>query len=268
MTMLRQPAVAGKFYPADPGELEAQIARYCEAVEPRPGLPKAVIAPHAGYIYSGPIAATAFAPLRIARGAITRIVHLGPAHFIAVRGIAASSADAFDTPLGRVPVDAAARDALLELPQVAIVDEAHRDEHCLEVHLPFLQHVLGNGFSLVPLVVGDAPPEAVAEVLEVLWGGDETLFVVSSDLSHYHDYETARSMDRRTSRAIENLQPGAIAPDQACGRIPIQGLLLAAKRHGLAARVLDLRNSGDTAGSRVRVVGYGAWAFRPRGPEA
>ncbi len=175
-------------------------------------------------------------------------------------GLAAPDASAFATPLGEVPLDGAALERLLELPQVDVLDAAHAFEHSLEVHLPFLQTVLGS-FSLVPLVVGDARPEEVAQVLESLWNGPETLIVVSSDLSHYQDYATAQRMDAATARAIETLQPEDIRYDDACGRVPIQGLLLAARRKGLRAHTLDVRNSGDTAGPRDAVVGYGAWAF-------
>ena len=222
--------------------------------------PKALIAPHAGYVYSGPTAGVAYARIAPARERIERVVLLGPAHRVPVAGLAAPDASAFATPLGEVPLDGAALERLLELPQVDVLDAAHAFEHSLEVHLPFLQTVLGS-FSLVPLVVGDARPEEVAQVLESLWNGPETLIVVSSDLSHYQDYATAQRMDAATARAIETLQPEDIRYEDACGRVPIQGLLLAARRRGLRARTLDVRNSGDTAGPRDAVVGYGAWAF-------
>ena len=260
----RPPAVAGLFYPADPGELRAMVEAYlAEAAARLPEdtpVPKAVIAPHAGYIYSGPVAATAYAALAPARGRIRRVVLLGPSHRVPFRGIAAPGAAWFETPFGRVPVDREAIAEILELPQVQVLDAAHAQEHSLEVHLPFLQAVLGD-FVLVALVVGDATPQEVAEVIERLWDGPETLIVVSSDLSHYLDYDTARRIDAVTARAIENLQPEAIGYEQACGRIPVNGLLWAARRHGLHAHTMDLRNSGDTAGPRDQVVGYGAWLF-------
>lgn len=259
---VRPAAVAGTFYPGDPARLEADVRAYLKAAAPPAGAPapKAIIAPHAGYVYSGPIAASAYARLAPARGTITRVVLLGPCHRIAVRGLAAPSADAFATPLGAVPVDRAAIDGILDLPQVSVFDATHAQEHSLEVHLPFLQVVLG-AFALVPLVVGDASDAEVAEVLERLWGGPETLIVVSSDLTHYLDYATARRIDDETRAAIEQLDPQAIGRDQACGRIPVRGLLAVARRKGLRAATLDLRNSGDTAGDKARVVGYGAWAF-------
>jgi AmmeMemoRadiSam system protein B len=220
--------------------------------------PKAVIAPHAGYIYSGPIAASAYARLAPLAEIVQRVVLLGPAHRVGFRGLAASSARAFETPLGPVPLDGEFNELALGLPQVHLLDEAHEGEHSLEVHLPFLQVVLGN-FSVVPMVVGDAEPEEVAEVLRVLWGGPETLIVVSSDLSHYLPYPRAVELDETTAQAIEACQPDRIHPSQACGRTPMGGLLLRAKEEGLSVERVDLRNSGDTSGTRDRVVGYGSF---------
>jgi MEMO1 family protein len=263
MAQVRSPAVAGMFYPDRARDLQATLSRVlAEAashVKPGP-VPKAIIAPHAGYVYSGPIAASAYARLRPAADIISRVVLIGPAHRVPLRGLAAPSADAFETPLGRVELDRAAIADVLELPQVLEWDAPHAQEHSLEVHLPFLQAIFPH-FSLIPLVAGDASPEEVAEVLERLWGGAETLIVVSSDLSHYLDYETARKLDDSTCRAIEELDAGAIGYHQACGRVPVAGLLRLARRRQLAATTLDLRNSGDTAGDRRRVVGYGAWIF-------
>lgn len=258
---VRPPAVAGRFYPADPVELRQLITDLLAQVPPATGpAPKALIAPHAGYPYSGPIAASAYAQLIPARDQIKRIVLFGPSHYVSLDGLASTSAEAFATPLGIVPVDLEAVRALRSLPQVKELDEAHAHEHSLEVQLPFLQCVLG-GFTLVPLAVGDATPEEISQVLDALWDGPGTRFVVSSDLSHYYDFQTARRLDRATAKAIEALKPGGIIEDGACGRIPIRGLLQAARRHGLHARTIDLRNSGDTAGPRDRVVGYGAFAF-------
>jgi AmmeMemoRadiSam system protein B len=260
---VRPPAVAGTFYPDDPARLSATLAALLEAADPTPDpqrWPRALIAPHAGYVYSGPIAASAYVRIAAGRGTISRVVLLGPAHRVAVRGLATSTAGSFATPLGRVPLDHPAIDRCLGLPGVCVSDEAHAPEHSLEVQLPFLQAVLGD-FALVPLVVGDATPDEVAGVLDALWGGSETLVVVSSDLSHYEPYSVAAEMDDATSRAIEALRPGDISYHQACGRVPVQGLLLAAKRRGLGAETLDVRSSGDTAGSRDAVVGYGAWSF-------
>lgn len=266
MLKVRQPAVADQFYPGDPAELgrmlDALLAEPHPSASSRPGttLPKALIVPHAGYIYSGPIAATAYARLEPARDRIRRVVLLGPSHRLSFRGLAATSADVFTTPLGPVRIDRAAVERALTLPQVHLLDAAHAQEHSLEVQLPFLQRVLDD-FSLVPLVVGDAAPESVAEVLDLLWGGPETLILVSSDLTHYLDYRTARRIDAATSEAIEALRPESIGYDQACGRAPLNGLLTLARRRGLQAETLDLRNSGDTAGSRDQVVGYGAYAI-------
>jgi AmmeMemoRadiSam system protein B len=262
MSPARKPAVAGLFYPSDPSKLRAMIRRDLAACEASGAAPKAIIAPHAGYIYSGPIAASAYARLALGREKLQRVILLGPSHRVPFRGLAASSADAFETPLGDVPLDRPAIDGLLQMPQVRLLDAAHAQEHSLEVQVPFLQVILG-AFNLVPLAVGEAEPEEVAEVLLSVWGGEETAVVVSSDLSHYHDYETARRLDEATSRAIETLRPEDIEYEDACGRAPVNGLLRVARARGLRATTLDLRNSGDTAGSRdrSRVVGYGAYAF-------
>jgi AmmeMemoRadiSam system protein B len=260
MSLSRRPAVAGLFYPRDPRELKRMVDGYLAEASPKDTPPKALIAPHAGFIYSGPIAASAYATLAEAHASITRVILLGPAHRVPVRGLAASSADRFDTPLGPIDLDRDAIDLALTLPQVRLMDEAHTLEHSLEVQLPFLQEVLDR-FSLVPFVVGEASPGEVAEVLDLLWGGPETLIVISSDLSHYHAYATAQRLDAATTAAIEALRPDDIGYDQACGRIPVAGLLELARRRGLEARTLDLRNSGDTAGSRDQVVGYGAYVF-------
>lgn len=260
MVHVRETAVAGTFYPADAVELSAQVQRFLDAAPTAVHQPKAIIAPHAGYVYSGAIAGSAYAPLRAMRGRVSRVLLLGPAHTTAVRGLAASSADAFCTPLGHVPVDRPAMKVLLALPQVQQMDVAHAAEHGLEVQLPFLQMTLG-AFHVAPLVVGSATAAQAAQALEAVWGGPETLIVVSSDLSHYHDYATAQRLDRATAAAIEALRPSALTPQSACGYVPIRGLLAVAARRGLRAHTLDLRNSGDTAGPRSRVVGYGAFAF-------
>ncbi len=265
MGFVRQPAVAGRFYPGERSALERAVGDYLAGAEPaeagtEAAAPKAVIAPHAGYVYSGPVAANVYARLAPARQVIRRVVLMGPAHRVPLSGLAVSGADAFLTPLGPVPVDRAAVEAVLALPQVRLMDEAHEGEHSLEVHLPFLQRVLDR-FAILPMVAGRAAPDAVAEVLELIWGGDETLILISSDLSHYHDYATARRRDAATSRAIEALKPEAIGPRDACGSMVIGGLLRVAERRGMHARTIDLRNSGDTAGSRDRVVGYGAYLF-------
>lgn len=258
--MERMPAVAGMFYPDNAEVLRQTVEQYLRENASDEAAPKAIIAPHAGYVYSGPIAASAYSTLRSVREQIERVVLLGPSHRVALMGMAASRAEKFRTPLGSIELDREAIESILSLPQVREMDEAHAMEHSLEVHLPFLQLTLDE-FKLVPLVVGDAAPEQVDEVLEILWGGPETLIVVSSDLSHYHSYETAKKMDSHTSKAIESLDPAAIHYDDACGRNPVNGLLVAARKHGLHAKTVDLRNSGDTAGPRDQVVGYGAYLF-------
>jgi AmmeMemoRadiSam system protein B len=267
MGYVRRPAVAGAFYPGPADELEAAVRGYLAAaavaeapVSKAPKVPKAIIVPHAGYIYSGPVAASAYARLAPARDRITRVLLLGPCHRLPVDGLALSGAEAFATPLGDVPIDRQAVDQISKMPQVRVFDAAHMDEHSLEVHLPFLQVVLAD-FSLVPLVVGRTSAKDVADVLEKLWGAEETLIVVSSDLSHYLPYDEARKMDTMTSKAIEALDWEAIGETQACGRMPVRGLLFEARRRRMTVSTVDLRNSGDTAGPRDQVVGYGAWVF-------
>lgn len=260
MSHVRPAVSAGLFYPANRADLCAVIERDLQAARNTGVVPKGLIVPHAGYDFSGPIAATAFAALRPLRNIIRRVILLGPAHRVPFRGLAATTAQAFATPLGTVPVDRTAIDDALRLPQVRLLEAAHRDEHSLEVQLPFLQILLAE-FQVAPFLVGKATSENVCQLLELLWGGAETLIVVSSDLSHFHPYDEARKLDRAAAAAIERLDPDRLLPDQACGRTAVRGLLAAARKHGLKSHTLDLRNSGDTAGPRNEVVGYGAFAF-------
>jgi len=262
MTPLRPAAVAGAFYPADPRALSSEVGEMLDGVEalaPRLGFPKAVIAPHAGFIYSGPVAAHAYDALTPARGIVQRVVLLGPVHRVPVRGLALPDTDAFATPLGRVPVDVAAVKTLADLRQVVVSARAHALEHSLEVQLPFLQQVLGE-FQLVPLAVGDAGAKEVAEVIERLWGGPETLIVVSTDLSHYHPYREATRIDAETLTRIEAFATD-IRHEQACGATPLNGLLGVARARGMTIRRLMACNSGDTAGGSDHVVGYSAFAL-------
>jgi hypothetical protein len=258
MSTIRKPAVAGKFYPDNSRVLRAALHDYLSRADHHDASPKAIIVPHAGYVYSGPVAASGYAVLDSLRETISRVVLLGPVHHVPVRGLAATSAAAFETPLGQIPIDVDAVEQLLNLPQVEIRDEAHAPEHSLEVHLPFLQEVIDD-FTLVPLVVGGASFEEVSEVIERLWGRSETLFVISTDLSHYHDYETARQIDAETSKAIIEMRIEDLRGERACGFKAVGGMLHAARKHGLQVQALDVRNSGDTAGPRDRVVGYGAY---------
>lgn len=257
---IRLPTVSGTFYPEDPSALSAMIKTLLQLVTPEDLAPKAIIAPHAGYVYSGPIAASGYATLKNRDNLVERVILIGPSHRVGFDGLALSSADFYSTPLGDVSIDRGAMDLILQLPFVEVRDEAHRHEHSLEVQLPFLQEILGS-FQLVPIVAGKASARQVAEVLNLLWGGPETLIVISSDLSHYHDYAAARKMDTATSEAIESLNWKKLDEDAACGRIPISGLLYAARIRGMRGITLDQRNSGDTAGSRNRVVGYGTYLF-------
>lgn len=263
MDQVRQPAVAGSFYPANATILSGEVSRLLDAARSRAEIvtdsPKVLIVPHAGYIYSGSTAALAYAQLSAVRDSVRRVVLLGPVHRVPVRGLALAGATAFATPLGEIELDADATRLLADLPQVVVSAAAHAREHSMEVQLPFLQTVLGK-FKLVPLAVGDATPAEVAEVLETLWGGPETLIVISSDLSHFLPYRDAQAIDQETARRIISLS-GPITHDQACGGTPINGLLLAAKKRHLRPHLLGLCNSGDTAGDRGRVVGYAAFAF-------
>ena len=257
----RPAAVAGMFYPASATILNRDIAQLLASAEAPSSTvkpPKAIVVPHAGYIYSGAIAASAYAALRAFPG-ISRIVLLGPTHRVAVHGVAIPACDAFVTPLGEVVIDQKALAAIADWPHVVVSDEAHAEEHSLEVQLPFLQTIFGE-FSLVPLAVGKADVQLVADIIECLWGGDETLIVVSSDLSHYLPYAAAAQVDGQTAQRILELDP-TLGHFQACGASPLNGLLLAARKRSLRAKLLDLRNSGDTAGDKTRVVGYAAFAF-------
>ena len=260
MTITTRPAaVAGMFYPGERQQLALDVDALMAQAEKPALLPKALIVPHAGYIYSGPVAASAYACLAPLRSVVSRVVMLAPAHRLAVQGLATSSAQFFRTPLGDVPIDEDGRKIALSLPQVQVNDAAHAHEHAIEVHLPFLQTLLDD-FSLLPFVVGMATDGDVAEVLELLWGRSETLILISSDLSHYHPYTEAQRIDRATATSIGQLQR-LQSHQQACGATPINGLIAAARHHHLSPHLLDLRNSGDTAGDKSRVVGYASFAF-------
>ena len=275
MPSVRPAAIAGMFYPGTAGVLARDVDALLAAAKPAavaptaptaPTIPKAIIAPHAGFVYSGPIAASSYARIAPARARIRRVVLLGPTHRVAIHGMALPGVDAFATPLGTVRVDADAVKKLMALPYVGINAEAHRQEHSLEVHLPFLQKVIDE-FTLVPLAVGHATAQQVATVLDTLWGGEETLIVISSDLSHYLPYADAQAADHATTQAILELRTD-ITHHQACGATPIIGLNLLAQQRGLKAHLIDLRNSGDTAGDKARVVGYGSFAFYEQHPTA
>ena len=263
MHQVRPPAVAGSFYPGQGPALSKDVNAMLAASAPAAGIdrttPKAIIVPHAGYVYSGLTAALAFACLSAARHTIRRVVLLGPVHRVAVRGLALPGADFFATSLGEVEVDQGAVAAITPLPQVVVSAPAHAQEHSLEVQLPFLQSVLDD-FKIVPLAVGNATAAEVAQVLELLWGGAETLIVISSDLSHFLPYNAAQVRDGQTTRHIMALE-AALTHEQACGATPVNGLLLAARQHQLEPHLLGLCNSGDTVGDKQRVVGYASFAF-------
>lgn len=261
---VRPPAVAGAFYPGEADQLASEIDELLAAAKPSSVRPKALIVPHAGYVYSGPVAASAYAALRNLQVKPTKVVLLGPAHHVGFHGLALPSVDALRTPLGVVAVDKDLEFKVRAFPFVTDSQRAHEREHSLEVQLPFLQRVLGD-FTVLPLCVGRASPHEVEQVLNAVWGGDETIIVVSSDLSHYLPYDEARSIDAETARRIAALDEGDIDGEQACGVYPLSGLLVSARDHGLHVQQLDLRNSGDTAGDKSRVVGYGAFALTREG---
>ena len=268
MTIIRPPAVAGSFYPADADILRSEIdgligaALHTDIVQNK-AIPKAIIVPHAGLMFSGSLAALGFATVRALKDTIKRILIIGPAHRMAFQGIALAKADGFATPLGNLRCDLGALQSALALPQVQILDDAHRLEHGLEIELPFIQRLFGEktDIGIVPLLVGRCSPRQVHEVIEALWGGPETLIVISSDLSHFHDYDTAKSMDNHTRAMIEALDAENIGSNDACGALPVGGMLLSARKRGMQIKTLGMRNSGDVTGDKSRVVGYGAWAI-------
>ena len=258
------------FYPGDARVLSAEVDALLAGVDapagPRLGFPKAIVVPHAGYIYSGPVAARAYDELATARGIVRRVVLLGPVHRVPVRGLAVPTATAFATPLGTIRIDKEAIGTVRALPQVVTSDPAHALEHSLEVQLPFLQRMLGE-FTLAPFAVGDASVEEVADVLERLWGGPETLIVISTDLSHYHSYDDARALDGSTIRRIAALATD-IDHDEACGATPLNGFLSLSRKKNLSLRLLAACNSGDTAGGKDRVVGYSSFGLYEGGEVA
>jgi MEMO1 family protein len=258
----RPPAVAGLFYPADPDELRSTLRScFADAVPPSPSAPaaSALVVPHAGLVYSGAVAASAYLRLAAVRTRVRRVVLLGPSHRVPMRGIGLTGATDWQSPLGSVTIDHRADDALLALPFVTVHDAAHAPEHSLEVQLPFLQVVLDE-FELLPMIVGVADAEQVATAIDAVWTSPDTLVVASTDLSHYHRYADAVQLDSRTAAAIVAKRDGDIADLDACGARPLCGLLRSADERDLEVEQLDLRNSGDTAGDRNRVVGYGAFA--------
>lgn len=262
MAITRQPAVAGSFYPDDKETLLEMVNEYLDNVEIiTPSIPKAIIAPHAGYMYSGQIAARAYKLFAQSKDTIKRVILLGASHRMSFDGIALSSADAFVTPLGSVEIDYETTNILKDLPCSIIADEVHAKEHSLEVHLPFIQVCLSNDVKIVPALTGNVSPSEVADFIEAAWNSDDTVVAVSSDLSHYLPYDECKQVDAKTTEAIENLNINGLEHDSACGRLAICGLLKIAKDKGLEVKTIDVCNSGDTAGDKISVVGYGAWAF-------
>ncbi|MEN8174618.1 MAG: AmmeMemoRadiSam system protein B [Pseudomonadota bacterium] len=264
---IRYPSVAGLFYPGDAAKLRHDIKDFMDAAGALAGNPpKAIVAPHAGYIYSGQVAGYSYAAIHELSRRVTRVLVFAPAHRYPFRGMAVPSQDAFSTPLGEIPLDDPGIETALTHPQVSRLDRAFDGEHAIEVQLPFLQQSLEE-FSLVPILVGATSEDAVAEVMNLLWGGGETLIVISSDLSHYLSYEQAKSQDGVTRQHIEHLHSESLTGNHACGYLPLRGLLRVARERELEVRTLDMRNSGDTAGPRNQVVGYGAYAFYAHDPD-
>jgi MEMO1 family protein len=263
---IRPPAVAGCFYPADAEALSESVNRLLARADPPAidGSLRALIAPHAGYVYAGPIAASAYAVLRRESPLPRCIALLGPSHFVPFHGLALPEAEVLATPLGTVPVDPFAASLPQRFGQVLRSERAHRREHSLEVQLPFLQTVLPAGFTVLPLLVGDASPADVAEVIELLSDRPGTLVLISTDLSHYLPAEEAREVDRRTCSIVTAEDVEKLDPETTCGHHPLAGLMLAARRREWVIELLDLRNSSDTAGDPDRVVGYGAFAVFER----
>lgn len=260
-TGTRPAAVAGMFYPADPDELRRQVSSFIGQERVDREVPKALIVPHAGYIYSGMVAAAAYERLLPARDRIKNILLLGPAHRVPLFGLAAPEVDRFQTPLGEVDLDTHTIQHLVEtIPQVRSMELAHEEEHSLEVQLPFLQTVLSD-FYLIPLVVGDATEIQVAQVIDSVCGRDDCCVIISSDLSHFHSYNKARQLDLETAKTIESLRGDQLPEHSACGRIPISGMLRVARQRKMRIERFDLRSSGDTAGDHHQVVGYGAWGL-------
>ena len=266
---VRPPAVASLFYPGEAAELKQNLREMLdeasEAEDPNEDLPadqylKALIVPHAGYVYSGTTAARAYHLLRKNRDDFRRVIILGPAHRVWLEGIAFPGTDAFETPLGRIPLAKQQIRELLRFPEVQLRDDAHQDEHCLEVQLPFLQEIL-NEFELIPAVVGEISPDSLSGLLENLLEDPQNLLLLSTDLSHFHSYSEAQEIDQETAEAIETFEDDKILPEHACGTLPLRGLLRHARTQGWKIQRLGLCNSGDTAGSKDRVVGYGAWAL-------
>ena len=266
---VRPPAVASLFYPGEAAELKQNLREMLdeasEAEDPNEDLPagqhlRALIVPHAGYVYSGTTAALAYHLLRKNRDDFHRILLLGPAHRVWLEGITFPGTDAFETPLGRIPLAKQQIRELLRFPEVQLRDDAHQDEHCLEVQLPFLQEIL-NEFELLPAVVGEISPDSLSGLLENLLEDPQNLLLLSTDLSHFHSYSEAQAIDQKTAEAIESFEDEKILPEQACGAHPLRGLLRHARIQGWKIQRLGLCNSGDTAGSKDRVVGYGAWAL-------
>ncbi|MGZ5429685.1 MAG: AmmeMemoRadiSam system protein B [Thermoanaerobaculia bacterium] len=258
---VRTPAVAGTFYPARPGELERMVDDLLAGALTPEGAPSpaALVVPHAGYVYSGPVAATAYARLRGTAASISRVVAFGPVHYVPVRGAAVPAADAWATPLGEVPIDPVLRERAVAR-GAAVDDRPHAPEHALEVQLPFLQRVLAPGFGFLPVAVSDLSAGETADLIDAFFGETGTLVLVSTDLSHYHDLETARRLDRRTADTILARDASALSGEDACGFYPLRGLMDLARRKDLPIELLDLRTSGDTAGDPGRVVGYSAFA--------
>jgi len=257
---LRIPAHAGQYYPADAGFLEKVVDEYLTDGGTVSEIPKAVIAPHAGFIHSGRIAGKAFAVWKAQEVRARRVVLIGPSHYYDFPGIALPDSTRFQTPLGEVQVDPAADDLKRKFRYVRVFEAAHYPEHALEVLLPFLQRAV-PGAKIVPLITGRTEMSQVSAVIEEIWGGADTLLVISSDLSHNHPYEIAQKVDRQTARAIVEFDFSRLTADQACAYQAMRGFLKAAIRKEMRCSLLELRNSADASGDMSLVTGFGAFHF-------
>ena len=260
MEKIKQADVAGMFYPGEEASLRQMVDGFIQKALSFDLRPRAIIAPHAGYIYSGSIAGTAYKTIAAVRDQIENVIIMSPAHRFYLRGIALHMADAFATPLGNIPVNIGIVKKIKQFSSVQWEERSFIQEHGLETHLPFIQRAFKPGIKIVPMIVGECQESEVAEILESVWEDPRNFVIISSDLSHFHSYADAKKLDRNTVDLIQNLDSQSLDTEFACGHYPICGLLNLARNRKLKIKALDIRSSGDTAGSKESVVGYGSFA--------